>query len=368
MTPEVVQNKTLLPGYLKPASSFFLDAIRLTASLTVAFVHARAIWFKEKDYDFIPDHLAHGSVIIFFVLSGYVIAYTTGIKKRTLNEYAAARLSRLYSVVLPALFFTIIVSVALLLGKPGPMSEYSLHNSPWRYIISLLFCNEIWLLSAAPLLNGVIWSLSYEFWFYTIFGCWLYRNNHKTGMLFLLITILIAGPKILLMMLIWLLGAAAYRLPKPKISPALSNILIAVAMIISVILMLVLPGIPYPVNASKLYWASSFVSDFIDALFIAFAFWLLPLTKSNVAVGDKVSEFRKIADLTFPIYMFHYPCLVLIKSFNINSSYAGMHMAFLLTLVFCFFIGVYTERWHYTLKDFLQRIFRNIQLKSVISG
>jgi peptidoglycan/LPS O-acetylase OafA/YrhL len=356
------------PKYLSPVSSFLLDAIRLLAALCVAFTHARATWFREKEYDFIPGHLAHGSVIIFFVLSGYVIAYTTAINKRTAKEYAVARLSRLYSVVLPALLFTVLVSVVLFYHKPGLLNAYARNNDFWRYIISLFFCNEIWFLSAAPLLNGVIWSLSYEFWFYTIFGSWLYKTNKKEWLL-LVLFILIAGPKILLMMPIWVLGVFAYRLPKLPVTFINRFVLIALSLMIAVALMLTLPQMPYTLNTSKLYWASPFISDYITAVFIAFAFWLLPLTPLPALAGAKMSAFRKIADLTFPIYMFHFPCLVLIKSF-LNTryiSYTTMYLALSITLVFCFVIGIYTEKWHAGSKHLFRKLFLWQPVKSFLS-
>ncbi|HVX49944.1 MAG TPA: acyltransferase [Chitinophagaceae bacterium] len=357
-------NKAHQKGYLTPASSFLLDATRLIAALTVAFTHARAIWFRDKEYDYVTSHLSHGSVIVFFVLSGYVIAYTTGTKNRTLSEYAAARLSRLYSGMVPALVFTLLVLVILLFQQPALLNRYAQDHTVWRYIISFFFCNEIWFLSAAPLLNGVIWSLSFEFWFYVIFGCWLYRNNHKNGFLLLIIAMVIAGPKIILMLFVWILGVLAYNLPKPRLKPPDRRIYIMLSLFTAVVLMLVLPQIPYPVNTSKLYWASPFISDFIAALFIAFAFWLLELSPRPALINNKIKFFRKIADLTFPIYILHYPCLVLIKSFITGSSLVTMYLALVLTLAFCFFVGLYIEKLHVSGKTVFKRLFRWIPLKS----
>lgn len=342
-----------------------MDALRLSAALNIALTHARAIWFRSKEHDLVPSHLAHGSVVIFFVLSGYVIAYTTGIKKRGVADYAAARFSRLYSVFFPALIFTLIVSLLLFYINPGLLQEYTRDKTAIRYLTSLFFCNEIWFLSAAPLINGVIWSLSYEFWFYTIFGCWLYRFHYKKGWLFLAAAVLIAGPKILLMLPLWLLGVAAYALPKPSLTTLLRISLIALSIASSVALMLDMPQLPYNMNSSRLYWASSFFSDFIEGLVIAIAFWLLPLSaKPVVNENTRIKIFRKIADLTFPIYVFHYPCLVLCLSLlNHNDSHLYMWIGLIITLMVCFFIGMYTEKWHQALKIFFSRLFNQTSSK-----
>ena len=71
------------------STSIFLDALRLLAALIVFASHASYILFHASIW--IPGHLA---VMIFFVLSGYVIAYTTFRRPCTPKEYAIARFSR----------------------------------------------------------------------------------------------------------------------------------------------------------------------------------------------------------------------------------------------------------------------------------
>ena len=49
------------------------------------------------------------AVLVFFVLSGFVVAWVTETKERTLEEYALSRVARLYSVILPALIITAVL-------------------------------------------------------------------------------------------------------------------------------------------------------------------------------------------------------------------------------------------------------------------
>ena len=64
--------------YLSKSTSLILDILRLSAALTVAFFHCFLLMFTKNNstISFFSD-LAHFSVIIFFVLSGYLIGYTT---------------------------------------------------------------------------------------------------------------------------------------------------------------------------------------------------------------------------------------------------------------------------------------------------
>ena len=54
------------------------------------------------------SHLGNDAVMVFFVLSGFVIAYVANSKEKTIESYFISRFARLYSVVLPALILTII--------------------------------------------------------------------------------------------------------------------------------------------------------------------------------------------------------------------------------------------------------------------
>ena len=92
-------NSRILSG----GPSILLDSLRLGASLVVVFNHALDMWFPNLGVDpSLPGNTAHAAVVAFFVLSGYVIAHTTTSNNRGALHYAYARLSRLYSVVLPA--------------------------------------------------------------------------------------------------------------------------------------------------------------------------------------------------------------------------------------------------------------------------
>ncbi len=90
---------------LAPATSFFLDALRVLAAFSVFFTHVAQLWYP-RNYTPFEDRFGARSVIIFFVLSGYVISYATFRREREPRAYVVARLSRLYSVAAPAIVLT----------------------------------------------------------------------------------------------------------------------------------------------------------------------------------------------------------------------------------------------------------------------
>lgn len=295
--------------YLSWQTSLILDILRLSAALVVFLTHGYTVWYKS--YNFFPDmDLAHFSVVTFFVLSGYVISYTTTKNNRGAVHYAQARLSRLYSVLLPAILFTAFIQIIIYYINPSVYSKYSNSTPVVRYLISILCLNDIWLFSSSPKLNAPLWSLSYEFWYYVIFGAWFYRKNSRSYF-FLALGCLIAGPSILSMMPIWLMGRLAYRLSLKKTPPKSYGLIFAASIILAIVLLKYLPGLPFKLGQPPFNYANEFIKDIILGFFLSVALYsVTETTKTNIQPAF-LERFRKVANLTFPLYLFHFPLLAL---------------------------------------------------------
>ena len=94
---------------MSPLFSLYLDALRFGAALIVLLSHFAYPRFTRGDYIAIREfNLGSDAVVFFFVLSGLVIAYTADSKDRSAGRFAFNRLTRLYSVVLPAILLTVL--------------------------------------------------------------------------------------------------------------------------------------------------------------------------------------------------------------------------------------------------------------------
>ena len=102
---------------LARSTSFFLDLLRLVAAFSVFGGHVIMLWYP-RSYSAFEDRFGERAVIIFFVLSGYVIAFSTLRRECDPRAYVLARLSRLSSVVLPALVLTAVLQIAGTALKP----------------------------------------------------------------------------------------------------------------------------------------------------------------------------------------------------------------------------------------------------------
>jgi peptidoglycan/LPS O-acetylase OafA/YrhL len=189
--------------------SLYLDFLRLIAALEVFAYHLcglpntglhRAMW----------NDFGHDAVTIFFVLSGFVIPYAARSREPDPRGFAIARLTRIYSVAIPCLALTYVFDRIGHGVDPALYTGLSPTGSPLlRLGIGAVMLNETWV-SVQMLSNTPYWSISYEFWYYVIFAALFYLRGRQR-VIGTFVAALIAGPFILLLFPIWLLGWLAYR-------------------------------------------------------------------------------------------------------------------------------------------------------------
>ena len=160
-------------------SSIYLDLIRFLAAFGVMLAHFSYARFSGNYFD-VFFYLGHFGVIIFFVMSGYVISFVAHTKENDIKSYFISRFSRLYSVVIPVL---ILIPLFDLIGQHFNSEIYNGKTADSFYVIRLLanlsFSQEFWFFSFRYLSDGPLWSLGYEFWYYVLFGLSLFISGYK---------------------------------------------------------------------------------------------------------------------------------------------------------------------------------------------
>ena len=190
--------------------SIYLDLVRVLAALAVIVYHSNFRLLTTEKLPF-SNH-GHAAVIVFFVLSGYVIAYITSERENTPLSYWSSRLSRFYSLALPVVLLTPLLDMAGEAMTPqfytGGTTTYGL---AWlRILTSLTFLNEVWLVSIMSFSNVPYWSLCYEFWYYVLFAIVTFTAG-RTRVLLAGAVMLLLGPKILLLAPVWVAGVVLFR-------------------------------------------------------------------------------------------------------------------------------------------------------------
>lgn len=228
-----------------------LDLIRGLSALAVMLGHLRGFVFLDlgefespsiatKAFYFATG-LGHQAVIVFFVLSGYFVggSVLSSLKKKsfTYGGYAAARLTRLYVVLLPALLLTLGIDLLGQSWSPdayagafndrfmsGPSSAQPVAHDVVTFLGNMGFLQTVTMPVYGS--NGPLWSLANEFWYYVMFpllvvpllrmtGSMGRASNSRSGVgvlsLLLFGVIVTWLPKPLVMKgLIWFMGAVGW--------------------------------------------------------------------------------------------------------------------------------------------------------------
>lgn len=199
---------------MNPRLSLWLDGLRVIAAFTVLLSHIAYERYTGTRYGFFRDYnLGSDAVVIFFVLSGFLIAYAAEMRDRTLPAYAWSRATRLWSVALPALVLTFVLDRLGLLINPAAYFAPFYEPIPLGELLArgLSFSNE-WFLDSVRLgSNGPWWSLSYEAGYYALFGAAFFLRGPARIAIMLAVAVLI-GPRPLLLLPVWLSGVVLWRL------------------------------------------------------------------------------------------------------------------------------------------------------------
>ena len=347
---------------------YWLDLFRGLASLVVVTTHCRTMLFVE--YGLLPasdktnanliffflTRVAHEAVLLFFVLSGFLVGGKVIQRLRAgtfdLRSYT---LDRTVRIMLPLLSSLIII----IISNTVTGQKYSVVD----YLGNILSLQGI----LVPSVSGPLWSLAYEVWFYVLMGgvgLWLTTSKESykyLGVLIIFINFLIfscalKAPNLF----IWLLGAVSvFYVRKNNFLLFGSSVLLIVALI-----------------AYQFYGKESRTLDgglfnnnrgLIAELCIGIAMCVIvqqvihraPKSKLLISI-NKLGT--KLADFSYTLYLTHLPIVYLLihfgfpKSKSINAVSIGYYIgAIIISLISSYIIYLGFEKRTKYVKDFLRR-------------
>lgn len=356
-------DKKVLP--ISEVFSVYLDLLRVGAAYFVMLFHMRGHQLgPEGLLRFIPNH-GHDAVVLFFVLSGYVIAAATERKQASgLREYLLDRASRVYSVALPALLLSAVAALFLqpLLRVAEP---YTLAELAWSTFANLLFLGQSWNWKVWVFYNQPYWSLCYEVMYYLGFGVVIFARGW-TRWLGLLAVALISGPKVLLLLPCWALGVLAYQY-RDRI-PLKPGAAIAVGFVLPVLILFALNklGFSPAVRAMALgFWgdqkdglefSNDFLIDYVTAGLVAMNLYAARYIRFPFLLYFKRS-IVVAASFSFTLYLMHLPMIFLLVNSlegSVGRAYSFLAGALGIPLV-CYLISMATEQKRPALRRVLDK-------------
>lgn len=298
------------PQPMNPNFSAYLDVVRFLAAIIVFLGHAAG---KNWTGGFLWQLGAYGqtAVIVFFVLSGFVIRHVVCVKEKSWQDFTTSRVARLWSVVVPALLVTFVIDTIgvkvapeLYVGKPWFAGDHL-----WlRYSASLLLVHQVWGADLYPGINIPFWSLSFEFFYYILFGVLLYLASYARYVAFALVALL-AGPLIVAMFPIWWLGVLIYDYKERLVVPKY------LALVMSVGGLLLLAASPrlaaHPLLGITLLGRPALICDYINAFAITANLIGIYSLCPVAAMLSHTARARvaAVATMTFPLYLMHRPIM-----------------------------------------------------------
>lgn len=286
-----------------------LDLVRALAALAVMFAHVRGgnwVEFGALPSDqktiatwafFFLTRLGHEAVMIFFVLSGFLVGgnLIEGVRSGhfRVGDYVLDRATRILVPLFPACVLTIAINFWAI-GQRTSLLEL------FGNVIGL---NGVVVDTLAN--NAPLWSLAYEIWFYVISGC---VAEILVGMAYLLAV----GALILCVfvftvlhakyLLFWATGALVFRIAKEPNATWLS---------IPGSILLVGGVIGYQLGSgTKSFQNLSLVSPAAAEAMICggFALCIPLLCQVNLAWLMRIERpIKLLSEMSFSLYLVHYP-------------------------------------------------------------
>ena len=361
---------------MNPRFSAYLDCVRFLAAILVVLSHWAYVRFTDGYYLVIRDYnLGSDVVVIFFVLSGFVISFAATEKDKTLRRFAFSRMTRLYSVAIPALLITVLFDN---MGRSVNSPFYD--NTPFYNFVELakfwfqgLTFSNHWSGNALRLgSNGPFWSLSYEAAYYILFAILMFTKGLRR-ILLLFISALIFGTKILLLAPAWFFGVAAYfglkRYSNVNLSKGMRVVLILLPLMAYIGLQaaripVFLRWLTYNGLGPDLYQSLAFSDEFlwnaiIGGLFTVHLLGVALLLKSARYSFPMARFWKWAAGASFSLYLVHYPVLQYLGAVMPgNVEEIGRQFSILAIVIgFCFVFASLFERPLPRMRRFVIKLF-----------
>lgn len=312
-----------------------LDAFRGLASLVVMVGHLRALFFVPLSglrapsmlvkLAYAATSLGHQAVMVFFVLSGYLVGGSVlravQARRWSWHDYLSRRAARLYVVLIPALLLTVLWDRLGMRyfgqsGVYGRAPEYA-YILPFSIAdnqgLTTLVGNGLFVqtIVVPPFgSNSPLWSLANEWWYYLLFPSVvlsLVRTSSPIarglGAVGAACALWFVGSGIAAYFAVWLLGAALAIVPKRPLIPTRQRLALAFASCVLVVVALRLGG------------AHPFGRDV--AVAVAFVTLLYPVVSGGPARSPTpraAAFWSDLAGFSYTLYLVHFPLLVFLQA------------------------------------------------------
>lgn len=332
-------------GLLSEGKSNLLHLIRWLSAVVVVLGHTLMVdryIFGRGPIDNVYRYIAsnhHAAVIIFFVLSGYLISfgskkYLTTDAVTPLKLYVVDRWSRIYSVLVPGILLTLVADQAIRYFFPAVYLNPSIFPQDYfevRLLSNVFSLQGAWGHRIQLGSNSALWSIGYEFTFYILFAVYIYfgKQFYRSIAFWLisLLFLLVRGPLIMWYMLLWLMGVFAQHFAHPCRNKHSIGFLAGLLLMIFIF--------NHFLIRENLFNLPYFVNDFLFAIPVALLF---SFDFRNIVPGFLKAFNTSLANFSYTLYVTHLPVLFLsycLLSLTGLRALMGPELMSLLMTIYC---------------------------------
>ncbi len=328
-------------GSISTGASAHLDMFRAAAAFLVLIAHWRTLLFIDGSqlrhlnpgflFLYLVTKFGHQAVVVFFVLSGFLVGRTVlrpvWSKNWSTKKYLIHRFTRLEVVLIPALILCwfwdalgihLFHRSAIYMGTAGfGVIPYNVAQALKLHVFfgNIAFLQTVFVPTFGS--DDPLWSLTNEFWYYILFPCIVIsvaagfsavkRVAAFAAWIFIAGFLWLYGPKgILSGFCIWLFGAVLSVLGPPSwLAPRLRS-LAAGAAVLLVCLQLMITYAPFSFEPYV-------VTDYVLGILFAASMYFVLHDPRPVPESYRRSA-KYTAGMSYTLYLTHMPALVFIAA------------------------------------------------------
>ena len=331
-------------------SLHLIQVLRGVASLLVVLLHTTKNVNEKLNTTFLFDFFSFGGagVDIFFVLSGFIITYTSAkglTNKEKLKPFVRKRIIRIYPT------YWIIITGFLLLQILFP----SFYRIPYDWGFNNFFATYL-LLPNHAMVNGVSWTLVYEIFFYLLFSLGFLIPNKKWFYYFLFAYSIC----------IILLPVLGYNFEDGNAWLNLISFPMNLEFFMGVLAALVIPGLnaklakPLIIIGSTLFLLGGILSNnhftlfnnaFNRVILFGVPSFLLIIAVVKLEITKNVEApliLLLLGEASYSIYLLHLPIVaaatVILAKLDISNGLI-LHISLLIIIAIICFVGILFFKW-----------------------
>ncbi|AOE63802.1 acyltransferase [Pseudomonas corrugata] len=331
---------------ITPDQSRQLDSIRALSAFVVLLGHTNQTMLLPtlKSGSTFVGFFTQLSVMVFFVLSGFLIGKSvcnniTKNNEFSIAQYARDRALRLYPPLIAAIVLMVLLAaLAPLLFPSGTQQFISIPGATFvrtefaviakQLFAALAFLNEF--KTSTPSANGPLWSLSLEAWYYVVAAALFAWPSRKLVSIALLVTtVLVTRKNQLFFMLapIWFagFGLAFFHQRRPEMDNRLFGVLFAiltVATLAAVVLVL------FADPLGKGIWL-----DRMNHFRLVSGLWFACFMALIMGGGARFPTiFHSHACYSYTLYVIHFPVMLFILGAVQTMIYGSVSLSLLASM------------------------------------